>query len=73
LQHRILLMATPNVPIKGGVLVSDRNRLEITFTNGTSFWRYRNRLALQKALAVRSYHPSFYASAEFCYNSMYGK
>ena len=36
-ENRILLMATPNLPLKGGVLVSDRNRLEINFTNGNAY------------------------------------
>jgi uncharacterized protein DUF2490 len=72
-ENRILLMATPNLPLKGSVLVSDRNRLEINFTNGNTYWRYRNKLTLQRTIAVHSYHPSPYASAEFYYNSKYGK
>jgi hypothetical protein len=61
-------MAISNFPIKGGVLVSDRN-----FTNGNASWRYRNKLNLQKTISVHSYHPSPYASAEFYYNSKFGK
>lgn len=72
-QNRMLLMATSNLPFKGGMLVSDRNRLEINYTNGNPSWRYRNRLTLQKPIAVHSYHPSPYASAEFYYNSRYDK
>jgi hypothetical protein len=72
-ENRILLMATPNVPLKGGLLVSDRNRMEVNFTNGNATWRYRNRLTLQKTVALRSYHPAIYASAEFYYNSRYDK
>jgi len=41
-QNRVLLMATSNVPMKGGALISDRNRLEINYPNGSPFWRYRN-------------------------------
>ena len=72
-QSRILLMATPNLSIKGGVLVSDRNRLEINFINGNAYWRYRNRLTLKKTIAVHSYRPSPYASSELYYNSKFGK
>jgi len=61
-------MAPSNLP-----LVSDRNRLEINFTNGNSYWRYRNKLALQKTIAVRSYHPALLANAESYYNSRYHK
>ena len=74
-QNRILLMGTLNVPMKGDVLVSDRNRLEINYTNGNPnpTWRYRNKLTLEKTIAVHSYHPSPYAAAEFYYNSKYDK
>lgn len=72
-QNRVLLMATSNLPFKGGVLVSDRNRLEINYTNGNPSWRYRNRLTLQRTIGIQSYHPSPYASAEFYYNSGYDK
>ena len=66
-------MATSNVPLKGKLLVSDRNRLEINFTDGNPYWRYRNRLSLQRSIALHSYHPSLNASAEFYYNSRYEK
>jgi hypothetical protein len=72
-ENRILLMATSNLPLKGTVLVADRNRLEINFTNGNVSWRYRNRITLQRTIAMRSYHPSLNASAEFYYNSRYDK
>jgi len=72
-ENRILLMATPNLPLKGYLLVSDRNRLEINFKNGNTFWRYRNRVTLQRTITLGSYHPSLNASAEFYYNSQYDK
>ncbi len=72
-ENRILLMATPNLPLKGGLLVSDRNRLEVNFSNGNASWRYRNRPTVQKTIALGSYHPAIYASVEVYYNSRYGK
>ncbi len=72
-ENRILLMATPNVPLKAGLVAFDRNRLEINFKNGNTYWRYRNRLTLQRTITVHDYHPSVNASAEFFYNSQYGK
>jgi len=71
-ENRILLMATSNVPLKV-LLVSDRNRLEVNFQNGNAYWRYRNRVILQRTIRVGSYHPSLNASAEFYYDSQYGK
>ncbi len=72
-ENRILLMATSNVPLNTVLLLSDRNRLEINFANGNAYWRYRNRPTLQRTIAIHSYHASPYASAEFYYNSQYGK
>ena len=73
-ENRILLMATSNVPLKWKVLVSDRNRLEVNFLGGDATWRYRNRLTLQKTIAIASsYHPSLNASVEAFYNSRFGK
>jgi Protein of unknown function (DUF2490) len=72
-ENRILLMATSNLPFKGSLLISDRNRLEINFTNGNNYWRYRNRVTLQRTIALHSYHPSLNASAEAYYNSRYEK
>ncbi len=73
-ENRILLMATANVPFKWKVLVSDRNRLEVNFLSGNATWRYRNRLTLQKTIAIASsYHPSLNASVEAFYNSRFGK
>lgn len=71
-ESRILLMATSNLPLKH-VLVADRNRLELNFTNVNAYWRYRNRLTLQRTVAIRSYHPSLNASAELYYNNRYEK
>jgi hypothetical protein len=55
------------------LLLSDRNRLEINLKNGNTYWRYRNRVSLQRTFTVHSYHPSLNAMAEFYYNSQYGK
>ena len=72
-ENRILLMATSNLPMKGALLISDRNRLEVNFTGGDTYWRYRNKLTLQRAIRIDSYHPSLNASAEVYYNSRYDK
>ena len=72
-ENRILLMATSNVPLKTALAVFDRNRLEVNFKNGNTYWRYRNRVTLQRTITVHDYHPSLQASAEFYYNSQYGK
>ncbi len=70
--NRILLMATSNIPLKG-FLITDRNRMEVNFTHGNTYWRYRNKLMLQRAIRITSYHPSLNAGVECYYNSRYGK
>jgi hypothetical protein len=71
--NRIVLAATPNLPLKGGVLISDRNRGELNFSSGDLTWRYRNRLTVQRAFAIHSYHPVPYGSVEVYYDSKYKK
>ena len=71
--NRVILAATPNLPLKGDVLISDRNRGELNFSAGNLTWRYRNRLTIQRALTIHSFHPIPYGSAEFYYDSTYRK
>jgi Protein of unknown function (DUF2490) len=72
--NRFLPMVTLNYPIhRVGTLLSDRNRADLNWRAGNFTWRYRNRIQLEKNIKLGSYHPSPYASAEFFYNSQYGK
>lgn len=70
--NRILLVATSNIPLKR-FLITDRNRLEINFTSGNTYWRYRNKLMLEHTIRITSYHPSLNAGVECYYNSRYEK
>ncbi len=54
-------------------LLTDRNRADLDWKRGDFTWRYRNRFEIEKTLAIRSYHPALYASAEFFYESQYSK
>jgi len=71
--NRVLFIATPNLPIGDGFLISDRNRGELNFSAGDLTWRYRNMPTIQRAVAIHSYHLTPYASAEFYYDSKYEK
>jgi hypothetical protein len=71
--NRILLMATPRFPLKSKLVVSDRNRGELNFSNGELNWRYRNRLQVEREITLRSYHPSPYANVEAYYDSKFQK
>jgi hypothetical protein len=65
--------ATPRLPLVWNILLSDRNRMDLDWSQNQFTWRYRNRLTLERRLAVRSYHPGPYVSAEVFYQSQYQK
>lgn len=71
--NRILAVATPRIPLKSKVVISDRNRGEVNFSSGDVGWRYRNRLQLEREVTIRSYHPTPYANVEVYYDSRYQK
>ena len=71
--NRMEPVATLHFPIKARFLLTDRNRADLDWKSGKFSWRYRNRLQVEKRLAIRSYHPAPYASVEFFYQSQYKK
>lgn len=71
--NRMELTATSHFPAKPGLLLSDRNRSDLDWSNGKFKWRYRNKLEVEKALAIHSYHPAPYSSVEVYYESQYQK
>jgi hypothetical protein len=71
--NRIPLAVTSHFPIKAKLLLTDRNRADLDWSNGSFNWRYRNILTIERTFAIRSYHPIPYASAEVYYESQYGK
>jgi hypothetical protein len=71
--NRVIVAATSNLPMKADLLVTDRNRADLDWSNGAFTWRYRNKPSLQRTFAIHSYHLIPYASAEFYYESQYTK
>jgi len=72
--NRLEPVATLNFLIRRTrVLLSDRNRGDLDWQGGGFSWRYRNRVQLERMVTIHSYRLSPYASAEFFYNSRYGK
>jgi hypothetical protein len=71
--NRMEPVALFHFPIKGRILISDKNRADLDWSNGNFTWRYRNRLTLERRFKIRSYHPAPYASAEVFYESKYSK
>jgi hypothetical protein len=68
-ESRVLVEATPRFPLKAGILVSDRSRVDLRWVSGDFSWRYRNRLTVERTFGIRSYHLSPYLQAEAYYDS----
>ena len=45
---------TTHLPMKGGLLITDRNRADLDWSDGKFVWRYRNRLTFERRFAIRS-------------------
>jgi hypothetical protein len=71
--NRLEPVATVHFPMPGRILISDRSRADLDWSNGNFTWRYRNRLTLERRVTIRSYHPGPYVSGEVFYESQYGK
>jgi hypothetical protein len=71
--NRLEPLITSHFPLKGGMLVTDRNRADLDWSQGKFTWRYRNRLTFERRFTIHSYHPAPYASAEVFYESKYAK
>jgi Protein of unknown function (DUF2490) len=71
--YRVELVATPRLPLFAKILLTDRNRADLDWSAEPFTWRYRNRVSLERAITIGSYHPSPYASAEAFYESQYQK
>jgi hypothetical protein len=71
---RFLTSATFHLPLKVGALITDRNRADLDWKDKDKFyWRYRNKLTLERTFAIGSYHLIPYVAAEPYYTSQYKK
>jgi hypothetical protein len=71
--NRFLTAVTIHLPMKGRGLITDRNRADLDWKGGKFYWRYRNKLTLERTFAIHSFHLIPYASVEPYYTSQYGK
>jgi Protein of unknown function (DUF2490) len=72
-ENRAQPAVTFHLPFMAGILLSDRNRADLDWKAGVFTWRYRNKLTLERAVSISSYHPIPYVAAEPFYESQYGK
>jgi hypothetical protein len=70
-EHRGILDATPRWTFNPGWLVTDRNRIDLRLKNGEFSVRYRNRLRIEKEVAVGSYTITPYGSVEVFFDSRF--
>lgn len=71
--NRLEPVLTFHFPMTARILISDRNRGDLDWSNGKFTWRYRNRLTVERRVTINTYHPAPYVSAEVFYQSKYGK
>jgi hypothetical protein len=71
--NRMQPVMTFHFPLVARILLSDRNRADLDWKNGEFTWRYRNKLALQRTIALHSYHLIPYIAVEPYYLSQYDK
>jgi len=72
-ETRLIEAATSNFPLRAGFFVSDRNRFDLDWKNNIFTWRYRNKLTLERTLAICSYHFIPYLAVEPFYETQYHK
>jgi hypothetical protein len=72
-ENRMQVAVTSNFPLRAGFSLSDRNRADLDWKSGIFTWRYRNKLTLDRTLAIRSYHFIPYVAVEPFYESQYSK
>lgn len=71
--NRVPLAATSHFPMKARLLLTDRNRADLDWSDGKFTWRYRNMLSVERTVSIHSYHLMPYASVECYYESQYAK
>jgi hypothetical protein len=67
-ENRIIIQATPRYTPGAGFLLTDRNRVEFRWVNGSYDVRYRNKLVIDRRLKVENFSFTPYASGELFYD-----
>lgn len=67
-EHRIIIQATPRYLPGAGFLLTDRNRVEFRWVNGSYDVRYRNKLMIDRHLKLQNFRFTPYASGELFYD-----
>src|SRR5580704_10249655 len=58
--NRLEPVVTFHFPMTARILISDRNRGDLDWSNGKFTWRYRNKLTAERRFTISNYHPAPY-------------
>jgi len=72
-ENRIRFDETLHFPTVGHLLISNRSREDLDWSQGGFTWRYRNLLTVERDEWIRSYKFTPYVAVEPYYESQYGK
>jgi hypothetical protein len=72
-ENRMETIATFHFPLKEKLLITDRNRADLDWKNGTFTWRYRNKVTIERGTLIHNYYLIPYVAAEPYYESQYSK
>jgi hypothetical protein len=67
-ENRIIIQATPRHIPGAGLLLQDRNRVELRWVNGNFSARYRNKLTVQRGFNADRFRFTPYASGELFFD-----
>jgi hypothetical protein len=67
-EHRIIMQSSPRYLHDTGLLLQDRNRVELRWVDGNFSARYRNRLTVQRGFKVDKFRFTPYTSGELFYD-----
>ena len=70
-EHRVVLEGTARYPLTGGVLISNRGRVDARFIDGEYSWRFRSRLSVEKEFSLGPVRMNPYARGEVFYDSRF--
>lgn len=70
-EHRVFADFTPRTPLKFGINLSDRNRIEWRNINEKISWRYRNRLQFERPINIFERRITPYISGETMYDTRF--
>src|SRR2546430_6632387 len=64
IEDRALEAVTFRLPPLAGVVISDRNRVDLDWKAGNFTWRFRNKLTVERTFSIRTRHFIPYVAAE---------